>query len=161
MKGFVKTCQSVAFCLLPLTCSNCESTGDPREGGIFWNEAQARERLAVKHTAVQQTQTEAAEAQATTSRLRARREAISETVARQRRELTQLGTDIAKFRAELANRSETGGQIDTDLQNVERQRVSLVRDDSQDVARMEAELERLRAEVNQLKARNRRLRETR
>jgi chromosome segregation ATPase len=150
----------LAMVLLPLGFAGCESTGDPRQGGIFWSEAKARERLADERAQVQTAQNEATEQRAITSRSRARREALSATVARQRRELTQLGADISSLEAELAGRSEGGEETSAELRALERQRVSLLGSDSQDVAAKEAELVRLRQDVNRLKERYRLLEQT-
>jgi chromosome segregation ATPase len=160
MKNSVKAYALFAISLFPLGLASCESTGDPRQGGIFWSEPKARERLAVQRLHVQQAQREAAEQQATTARLRASREATNATVVRQRRELKQLGADISSLQGELAGNSKAGEEINSELLALERQRASLVKNNPHDVSKTEAELERLRAEVDHLKERNRVLRET-
>lgn len=43
--------KSAALGMLTLTValfSGCETTGNPREGGIFWSETKAQERLATR-----------------------------------------------------------------------------------------------------------------
>lgn len=158
----------VAIVVLAVSLSGCETTGDPRAGGIFWSQAKARDRISARQSESFAAEHEAASARARTSHLEARRSAIQSTVERQRAELARLEDDIAALRRQLSREPGATKRLEADLKRleanlnrVERQRTELATNDSLSVSEKERELANVRAEVNRLKQRNRLLRETR
>jgi hypothetical protein len=39
-----------------LACTSCATTGNPREGGIFWSESKAQDRLAERQATLEDTE---------------------------------------------------------------------------------------------------------
>lgn len=158
----------LAIVVLAVSLAGCETTGDPRAGGIFWSEAKAQDRISARQSESLAAKDEAASERARTSQLEARRSAIQSTVKRQRAELARIEEDIAALRRQLSGAPGATKRLEADLKRLEanlkrvkRQRTELATNDSLSVSEKGRELVNLRAEVNRLKERNRLLRETR
>jgi chromosome segregation ATPase len=145
---FVLSVVMVTFC-------NCEMTGDPREGGIFWSENKANQRLAAKRAEMRQAQQETKSELAESSTLRARRSAVQSSLERQQGELRQMQGEIAALRQENTDEPEATKALEADVTHLEQRRAALSEDQSLSVAEMEHQLVELRDDVVRLKERKR------
>src|SRR3954447_17448691 len=123
-----------------ITFSGCETTGDPRAGGIFWSETKARQRIAAKQS----------------ERLQAKREAVSEHA-----KLARLESEIKSLRREIAKVRRARKALQADPIRVEHQRTDLSTNGSLEISEKERQLADLLAEVSRLKERNKLLRASR
>lgn len=153
--------QALTIAAIGLALAGCETTGNPREGGIFWSETKAQQRLAVRRSELHEAQGEEATARARTSQLEARRETMQATVARQRRALAQLGSEISAMQRSLRGEPGATESLEAELQRLQQQRAALATHDSLSAPEKERELQDLRAEVDRLKERSKLLKETR
>jgi len=138
-------------------------TGDPHEGGIFWSQQKADERLAVKRSEMEQANREAAVERGKTAGLIERRSALRSHLERQQRELQGMRNEIATLQQQNAHEHEPGATeaLEADVARVEQKREALAADQSLPVAEMERQLVNLRAEVARLKKRKQLLMESR
>ena len=136
-------------------------TGDPHEGGIFWSQRKADERLAVKRSEMQQANREAAVERGKTAGLVDRRSALRSDLERQQGELQGMRNEIAALQQQNAHEPGATEALEADVARVEQKREALAADQSLPVAEMERQLVNLRAEVARLKKRKQLLMESR
>jgi chromosome segregation ATPase len=149
------------FFVIILTFSACDTTGDPREGGIFWSQNKANQRLETKRAEMHHVQQETITEEAEGASLRARRSAVRSSLERQQGELRQLEGEIAALQRQNIDEPQATEALEADVARLEQQRAALSADRSLSVSEMEHQLEELRAEVARLKERKRRLLESR
>jgi hypothetical protein len=79
MKGALRL---AAGLLILIGCSSCQTTGDPTQGGIFWSERKANERL-------NERRADLGAIEADTARLKRKNEVLEDSAARKRRYLAE------------------------------------------------------------------------
>jgi chromosome segregation ATPase len=151
----------LAGATLIVLLSGCETTGDPRSGGIFWSETKAQDRLAGRTQELASTQRTAQRETAKTSGLRQQEDARKAEIDRYQRGLVAVGEEISVLQSELATAPGDTRRLQNELQAVERQRKELQADSNLSAAEMEQRLRSLRQDVVRLRERSRLLRETR
>ena len=141
--------------------SGCETTGDPRSGGLFWSEKKAQDRLAGRTQELQSTQRTAQRESVKTSSLQQQEEARRAEIDRYQRGLVAVGEEISALKSELASAPGDTRSLQNELQAAERQRKEMQADSTLSAAEMEQRLRSLRQDVVHLRERSRLLRETR
>jgi chromosome segregation ATPase len=141
--------------------SGCETTGDPRSGGLFWSETKAQARLAGRTQELESTRRTAQRESVKTTSLRQQEEASKAEVERYQRGLVVVGEEISVLKSELEAAPGDTGSLHNELQAAERQRRELQADATLSAAEMEQRLRSLRQDVVRLRERSRLLRETR
>ena len=164
MRTLRRKCAGMILCWL-LSCGLVGCTGDPNQGGIFWSESKANDRLSARRAALAQVRRDAAHDQAANDALHQQRGDLRQQTASQRAALARIDTDLARLRAEVRANSAAETALGSQLREVENRRAALRESDRStepaDTTRQEQELATLRAQVAQLKERDELLRQTR
>lgn len=142
----------LAVAVLMVSAAACQTTGDPRQGGLFqWNEDQAQQRIDQHRQNLAALKEAGAAEQARTAQLQQERQAKSSEVARIRRDLAKLDSDIARMRRDIRRYKATTQEKIEEKARLEQRLASLkaaVDQVRQDNSMSEAEK---RAEIKQLK----------
>ncbi len=92
----------ILFCILILTIIGCETTGDPRQGGLFgWSEKKAADRQVALTGTLTEEERNAQLARERTMALQNDRAAKLAELDTQRKRLGELDTELAKMRKQV------------------------------------------------------------
>lgn len=91
----------VTACLIALSLGACQTTGDPRQGGIFWSESKARARQDGLLRDAADSQREVDEQTRRGAGLRGQQQGLSIEEARLRSELDRLMTENESLSTQL------------------------------------------------------------
>ena len=135
--------------------TGCASTGDPREGGIFWSENKAEQRQEALRQQSHLTWEQAEHEQAKNAQLRERRASLRTGIAEQRRR-------IGAMRAELSSLQQAANtEVASTAAELEARRTKLETAPADNIEQLKAQVSDLQSEVDRLKERNKLLKETR
>jgi hypothetical protein len=146
----------IIFLGATLLLAGCQTTGDPREGGIFWSETKARERQQGLRQEQRLTWEDAEREQNKESHLRNQRASLQSSVAEQRNKLAEMQSEISTLRRSAAN-----SNVASDAAELERKRTDLENSTAENTEQLEAQVRDLQADIDRLNERNKLLRETR
>lgn len=90
--------------------AGCETTGDPRSGGIFWSEEKGQQRLAERRSGLSNEQRGARRAAATTGNLRSQEAALQEKIRAAEEKQQQLQADTNMSEGDKEQQLEAGRQ---------------------------------------------------
>lgn len=95
---------SILLCFLAaLTVTGCETTGDPRQGGLWgWSEAKARDRQALLRDQLVGAQEQRSAAAARSASLRSRQSSLRADVSSRSAKLNRLQSDVTALQQEAA-----------------------------------------------------------
>jgi hypothetical protein len=141
--------QKFAILAVTVLCAGCESTGDPREGGIFWSETKARDR---QQALVQESHASWNQA----NRERAENARLRSSIAGQRNKLAAMQSELSNLRRSAAN-----SEVASDVTELERKRTELEKSTTENTEQLEGQVRDLQTEIDRLKERNNLLQETR
>lgn len=154
-------CRLLAVSTSLVLLSGCETTGDPRSGGVFWSETKAQQRLAGRTGELESERRVASRESAKTSGYRQRKEATQAEIDSYQRGLAAVGDEISALQSELRGEPGDTKNLLSELQTAEEQRKELQANATLSGAEMEQRLRSLRQDVSRLRERSRLLRETR
>ena len=150
------TLQNFAILAATTVLAGCASTGNPREGGIFWSETKARERQQVLRQQSRLSWEEAEREQDKTAQLKDRRASLRSSIAAQQKRISAMQSELSILRQNAAN-----SEVASNAAELERQRTNLETSKAENTEQLEAQVRDLQIEIDRLKERNRLLKETR
>ena len=136
--------------------AGCASTGDPREGGIFWSETKARDRQQVLRRESRFSWAQAEREQDKTAQLKERRASLRSSIAAQHKRISAMQGELSTLRQNAAN-----SEVASNAAELERQRTNLETSKAENTEQLEAQVRDLQTEIDRLKERNKLLKETR
>ena len=128
--------------------TGCSITGNPREGGIFWSENKASDRLYQRRVALNETHADLEARRREGNQLKRQRDDLASTVTQQKHELETLRQEIAVLRQSGPGDVATS---EADLRRLEEERRNLASSSDLGSGETERELSHLRKEVEKLK----------
>lgn len=142
-KGFATLAVAVVF-------AGCASTGDPRQGGIFWSEDLAKQRKEALVDENRASWRKAGVEQAKTAELRRRRDWLRGKIAAMQSDLSNVIQNPAS--SEVASSAQ---ELEETLNNLP------APGQAENIEQLEREVLTLESDIDRLKKRNRLLMETR
>jgi len=136
--------------------AGCASTGDPREGGIFWSESKAQDRQQALRREDQSTWAQAEQEQAEGAQLRRQRASVRASIAEEHRRIASMESELSDLSHGAANQ-----EMANDAAELERKRSQLESAGGDNPDQLEAKVRDLENEIARLKERNKLLKETR
>lgn len=148
--------QNLATLAATMVFAGCASTGNPREGGIFWSETKARERQQVLRQQSRLSWEQAEREQDRTVQLKDRRASLRSSIAAQRKKISAMQSELSSLRQNAAN-----PDVASNAAELERKRTNLETSQAENTEQLEAQVRDLQTEIDRLKERNKLLKETR
>jgi hypothetical protein len=134
--------QIFAIVAATILFTGCETTGDPREGGIFWSETKARERQETLAQESHSSWEKAHREQAITGQLQGQRASL-------RKRLGMMQNELSALRQSAAN-----AEVASEAAQLERKRTDLQNSPSESTEQLEAQTHDLQTDIDRLKERN-------
>lgn len=159
MFGSIKPILSLALVAVLIgLLTGCETTDDPRKGGLFsYNPEAYEKRLQDRQTKLGQLEEEKKQEQAKTEQLeqqtaakRAERDALAKKVAAMDQDIAGLEKKVAATKTATKKAAQEKWRIETKLRAVKRELAKVQGDSSMDQTAKEEELKRLQKRIDQL-----------
>lgn len=151
----LKKSAPVLLLSLLMLVAACETTGNPRLGGLFqWDENQAQQRINQRQANLAALKQAQAAEQARTRQLQQQQQQKAAQVAQIRRDLNRLDADISRirrdirnFRAQTRDQQDRKAQLEQQLSDLKVQVDQVRADNAMSEADKRAEIKRLKQEI--------------
>lgn len=155
MNSFKKNLYPILLAFITFSLfTGCATTGDPTQGGIFWSEDKAKDRILKLENEKNQEEDFTARLILSNSELENKKKGMKSEIMRQEKQLAAMDVELNKLEKQLAQKQQLGAKerakkekVERELSTLKQELAAMQRNQKQDQASMEKKKQKI-AELN-------------